>query len=106
MPNHYADKKRISIPDRSRPGLPTTATGTVGQQVTGGNCATAGQRRRRRRGRRVQRQWERGKGRCVEVRVGTLNVGTMTGKGRELADMMERRKVDKLCVQETKWMGR
>ena len=41
----------------------------------------------------------------MEVRVGTLNVVTMTGKGRELADMMERRKVDILCVQECKWMG-
>lgn len=39
----------------------------------------------------------------MEVRVGTLNVGTMTGKGRELADMMERRKVDILCIQETTW---
>ena len=39
------------------------------------------------------------------VRVGTLNVGTMTGKGRELADMMDRRKVDIFCVQETKWKG-
>uniref|UniRef100_A0A7N6AN85 Endonuclease/exonuclease/phosphatase domain-containing protein n=1 Tax=Anabas testudineus TaxID=64144 RepID=A0A7N6AN85_ANATE len=29
----------------------------------------------------------------------------MTGKGRELADMMERRKVDVLCVQETRWKG-
>ncbi|KAF7695690.1 hypothetical protein HF521_007413, partial [Silurus meridionalis] len=29
----------------------------------------------------------------------------MTGKGREGADMMERRKVDMLCVQETKWKG-
>ncbi len=29
----------------------------------------------------------------------------MTGKGRELADMMEWRKVDILCVQETKWKG-
>ncbi|KAI5615915.1 hypothetical protein C0J50_8646 [Silurus asotus] len=29
----------------------------------------------------------------------------MTGKGREVADMMERRKVDMLCVQETKWKG-
>ncbi|KAI5094883.1 hypothetical protein C0J45_14958 [Silurus meridionalis] len=27
------------------------------------------------------------------------------GKGREVADMMERRKVDMLCVQETKWKG-
>ncbi|KAK3525958.1 hypothetical protein QTP70_011402 [Hemibagrus guttatus] len=39
------------------------------------------------------------------VRIGTLNVGTMTGKGRELADMMERRKLDILCVQETRWKG-
>jgi exonuclease III len=37
--------------------------------------------------------------------VGTLNVGTMTGRGRELVDMMERRKVDILCVQETRWQG-
>ncbi|KAI5625340.1 hypothetical protein C0J50_15199 [Silurus asotus] len=29
----------------------------------------------------------------------------MTGKGREVADMMERRKVDMPCVQETKWKG-
>ncbi|KAK3549540.1 hypothetical protein QTP86_003633 [Hemibagrus guttatus] len=27
------------------------------------------------------------------------------GKGRELADMMERRRVDILCVQETRWKG-
>jgi len=37
------------------------------------------------------------------MRVGTLNVGTITGKRGELADMMERRKVDSLCVQETRW---
>ncbi|KAK3545916.1 hypothetical protein QTP70_016712, partial [Hemibagrus guttatus] len=30
---------------------------------------------------------------------------TVRGKGRELADMMERRKVDILCVQETRWKG-
>ncbi|XP_051793709.1 uncharacterized protein LOC127530597 [Acanthochromis polyacanthus] len=29
----------------------------------------------------------------------------MTGKGRELVDMMQRRKVDILCVQETRWKG-
>ncbi|KAK3517623.1 hypothetical protein QTP70_013428 [Hemibagrus guttatus] len=29
----------------------------------------------------------------------------MTEKGRELADVMERRKVDILCVQETRWKG-
>ncbi|KAK3507995.1 hypothetical protein QTP70_010004 [Hemibagrus guttatus] len=34
-----------------------------------------------------------------------LPMATGTGKGRELADMMERRKVDILCVQETRWKG-
>ncbi|KAK3565151.1 hypothetical protein QTP86_000368 [Hemibagrus guttatus] len=55
-------------------------------QGTGGNWATVG--RRSRGGRRVRRQREKRK-----------------GKGRELADMMERRKVDILCVQETRWKG-
>ena len=41
----------------------------------------------------------------MKVRVGTLNVGTMTGKGRELTDVMEKRKIDILCVQETRWKG-
>ena len=57
------------------------------------------------RGRRVQRRRDRRKGKTVEIRVGTLNVGTMTGKGRELADVMSRRKLDILCVQETRWKG-
>ena len=29
----------------------------------------------------------------------------MTGKEREVADLMERRGVDILCVQETRWKG-
>ena len=37
--------------------------------------------------------------------MGTLNIGTMTGRKRELADMMERRNVDTLCPKETKWKG-
>ncbi|KAK3517581.1 hypothetical protein QTP70_012568 [Hemibagrus guttatus] len=91
------------IPDRSRPGLTTTAIGAVDLQGTGGNWATVG--RRSRGGRRVRRQREKRKGKSVGLRIGTLNVGTMTGKGRELADVMERRKVDILCVQETRWKG-
>ncbi|KAK3522439.1 hypothetical protein QTP86_011012 [Hemibagrus guttatus] len=74
------------IPDRSRPGLTTTTIGAVDLQGAGGNWATVG--RRSRGGRRVHRQREKRK-----------------GKGRELADMMERRKVDILCVQETRWKG-
>ncbi|KAK3551247.1 hypothetical protein QTP70_013986, partial [Hemibagrus guttatus] len=72
-------------------------------QGAGGNWATVG--RRSKGGRRVRRQREKRKGKSVGLRIGTLNVGTMTGKGRELADMMERRKVDILCVQETRWKG-
>lgn len=41
----------------------------------------------------------------VEVRVGTLKVGTVTCEGRKLANMMEKMKVDILCVQETRWKG-
>ncbi|KAK3568201.1 hypothetical protein QTP86_000225 [Hemibagrus guttatus] len=91
------------IPDRSRPGLTTTTIGAVDLQGIGGNWATVGQRSRG--GRKVHRQREKRKGKSVGLRIGTLNVGTMTGKGRELADMMERRKVDILCVQETRWKG-
>ena len=36
---------------------------------------------------------------------GTLNIGTMIGRRRELEDMMERRNVDILGLQETKWKG-
>ena len=39
------------------------------------------------------------------IRVGQLNIGSMTGRGRELADLMKRKSVDVLCVQETRWRG-
>ena len=39
----------------------------------------------------------------LTLKVGTLNIGTITGRERELADIMERRNVDILCLQETKW---
>ncbi|KAK3520366.1 hypothetical protein QTP70_024045 [Hemibagrus guttatus] len=91
------------IPDRSRPGLTTTAIGAVDLQGAGGNWTTVG--RRSRGGRRVRREREKRKSKSVGLRIETLNVGTMTGKGRELADVMERRKVDILCVQETRWKG-
>ena len=39
------------------------------------------------------------------LRVGSWNVWKMTGKGREVVDAMERRKVEILSVQETKLKG-
>ena len=37
--------------------------------------------------------------------IATVNVGTMTGRGREVVDVMESRNTDVLCVQETRWNG-
>ncbi|XP_061353446.1 uncharacterized protein LOC133298207 [Gastrolobium bilobum] len=37
------------------------------------------------------------------MRLGNWNIGTLTGKLRELADVFTRRKVNIVCLQETKW---
>ena len=73
-----------------------THTRSVAVDLQGafGNWATLG---RRRAGGRVRRQREKRKSKRPRMRVGTLNVGTMTGKARELVDMMQRRMVDILC---------
>ena len=55
--------------------------------------------------RRKERNEERKKAKKIKLRVATLNVGTTTGKGREVADLIKRRGVDILCVQETLWKG-
>ncbi|KAK6755298.1 hypothetical protein RB195_013961 [Necator americanus] len=39
------------------------------------------------------------------VSLATLNVGTLTGRSRELADSLRKRRVDICCVQETRWKG-
>ena len=94
-----------SIPERSRSRLPITASG-VARQDTCENFATAWlckNKRRKKRGKRVKRQRELWEGRRTLITVGILNIGTMTGRERELAEMMERRKKDILCLQETKW---
>ena len=41
----------------------------------------------------------------VRVRTGSLNVGTMSGKASEVVEMMRRRHLLALGVQETKWKG-
>ena len=97
----YVDK---SISNLLWLGLPTIASG-VAQHGTCGNYAAAEHsenKRRKRGGRQVKKQWEMWKGKCTLIRVGTLNIGTMTGKGREPADMIEQRNLDILCLQETK----
>ena len=96
-----------SIPDRSRLGFPTIASG-VAKPGTYGNYATAkhSENKSRKRGRRrVKRQRELRKERRPLVRVDTLNIETITERGRELADLMERRNVGILCLEETKQKG-
>ena len=43
--------------------------------------------------------------RSTRIKVATLNIGTLTAKSREIADMMKRRNLDILCLQETRWTG-
>ena len=105
LTNLYAEQQECDNNAGSvGPGLTKTANDTVVQQRAVGKYATVG-RRRKRGGKHVRDKQKRRMGRKMEVKVGTLNVDTMTGKGRELADMMLKRKVDILCVQETKWKG-
>ena len=53
------------------------------------------------RNKNKNKDWKR-KGR---IRIGSWNIGSLTGKGRELVDVMQRRNIKILCIQETKWKG-
>ena len=85
------NKNAILMPDRSGPRLTKTARGTVVQQGAAGIYATVEQRRKR-GGKHVRDKHKRRMGRKMGVKVGTLNVGNMTGKGREFTDMIVKRK--------------
>lgn len=39
------------------------------------------------------------------IRCATINIGTLVGRSRELADILWKHRVDIACVQETKWKG-
>ena len=41
----------------------------------------------------------------TKLRVATLNTGTLSGRFREIAAVLEERRVDICCMQETKWVG-
>ena len=43
--------------------------------------------------------------RTFKLRLGSWNVGTLTGKLLELGDALTRRRIDIACFQETKWTG-
>ena len=72
-------------------GLAVTATSVVMQRLM-----KIIEKRQKRGGKRA-RKWRKRKSSInIALRVGTLNVGTMTRKGREIADLLERRKLDKV----------
>ncbi|KAH0434466.1 hypothetical protein IEQ34_026824 [Dendrobium chrysotoxum] len=41
----------------------------------------------------------------IKIRIGTWNIGSLTGKLIELIDIMIHRKINILCIQKTKWVG-
>jgi len=41
-----------------------------------------------------------------EMRVGSIDTGILNGKSRDIADFVDRRKLDILCLQETQWKGK
>ena len=40
-----------------------------------------------------------------QLKIATLNVGSLTGRAREIVELMERKKIPILGLQETKWKG-
>ena len=49
----------------------------------------------------VEKEREKGK----NLRVGSANVGSMSGRGGEVVDMLRRKKLDFCALQETRWKG-
>ena len=93
------------IPDRSRPGITTTVTSEWAPRATDGHATWMQRRGGKQWRRKKERNQERKKAKKIKLRVATLNVEAMAGKGRKVADLMERRELDILCVQETRWKG-
>ena len=44
-------------------------------------------------------------GKGGELRFGSWNIGTLTGRLAELVEVMTRRRINIMCLQETKWVG-
>ncbi|XP_055388280.1 craniofacial development protein 2-like [Condylostylus longicornis] len=41
----------------------------------------------------------------IKIRIGTWNIGSLTGRSKELAEILKRRNIDICCIQELKWKG-
>ncbi|ESO03326.1 hypothetical protein HELRODRAFT_173612 [Helobdella robusta] len=60
---------------------------------------------------RIPRKYAIAEGSCRKIqndpsmvlRLGTLNVGSLTGRSMKIAEMLERRRIDICCLQEARW---
>ncbi len=84
-------RKWVYIPDRSGPGLTTTATNADGLQGIRGKYATAGHKSDKKE--------------QDQLRIATVNVGTLVGRSREVVEMLARRNIDFCCIQEVQYYG-
>lgn len=41
----------------------------------------------------------------TKIKFATWNIGSLTGKSREIVDVMQRRGISVMCLQELKWTG-
>ncbi|KAM2384478.1 hypothetical protein ACFXTH_041910 [Malus domestica] len=54
---------------------------------------------------RVKKLGQKGRVQESRMRLGTWNIGTLTGKSMEVVEVMVRRRINIMCLQETKWVG-
>ncbi|KAG5615079.1 hypothetical protein H5410_014903 [Solanum commersonii] len=79
---------------------PETEAGRLGDLVPDGgieSCLRLRPRKRESRGKRVPGSHN--------LRVGSWNIGSLTGKSIELVKILKKRKINIACVQETRWVG-
>ncbi|XP_019237909.1 PREDICTED: craniofacial development protein 2-like [Nicotiana attenuata] len=50
-------------------------------------------------------KWGKGNKIAYRLRIGSWNIGTLSGKFLELAKILQKRRVNIACVQETRWVG-
>ncbi|RXI01051.1 hypothetical protein DVH24_001285 [Malus domestica] len=54
---------------------------------------------------RLKKLGQKGRVQESRMRLGTWNIGTLTGKSMEVVEVMVRRRINIMCLQETKWVG-
>ena len=92
--------KSISYPPVTSPGYLTPAVASSGSLYPAPSRSQPTRPIPRAKFTRQQRT------RSVKVlRIASLNVGSMTSRGRELADVLKRRRIDIAAIQETRWPG-